>query len=263
MLFAIEHAILMIAPRQFCQGWPVGHRGLGSEVLRIYASAMGEFASSLGFDPADLPRFCLDDALPDGPPRNGNDIVVGSVGWAIPRLASLAASIRLGGSAWAETVAPSGRRVVGGLLARFSMLLGRRAEFLRGFTGPSVRDEDDPLESADIVDPRDLFPSATPEMAGQIREEWHLIYRSARLQFRSMVLDRDYPPNVAGALLVERIETMFMVRTDETDRCGLASRWHMQATRAAIDHELKGSPLDLDGNLFDPDDFGDPIGAEL
>lgn len=70
-------------------------------------------------------------------------------------------------------------------------------------------------------------------------------YRSKRLLLRSHVRLAGLASNVAAVLVRERAETW-------GDRSSF-SAWIDQTTRLAIEHELAGSELDLDGEAFDPD----------
>jgi hypothetical protein len=70
-------------------------------------------------------------------------------------------------------------------------------------------------------------------------------YRSKRLLLRSHVRIAGLAFNVAAALVRERSETW-------GDRSSYAA-WVDQTTRLAIEHELAGGELDIDGESFDPD----------
>jgi hypothetical protein len=70
-------------------------------------------------------------------------------------------------------------------------------------------------------------------------------YRSKRLLVRSHIRIAGLAPNVAAAMVRERSETW-------GDRSAYTA-WVDQTTRLAIEHELEGGGLDIDGNPFDPD----------
>ncbi|WZP01176.1 hypothetical protein EP7_005570 (plasmid) [Isosphaeraceae bacterium EP7] len=70
-------------------------------------------------------------------------------------------------------------------------------------------------------------------------------YRSKRFWLRSQVAIGGVAPNAAAAIVRERSESWI--------RPGSFERWLAQTTGLAIEHELAGSSLDIDGNPFDPD----------
>jgi hypothetical protein len=257
-IFNIDMASLPLTPRQFAEGWTASERGQEPETLRAYASAFVTLASSLGYVPCDLPVFCLNYELPADPPRDESGTVIGSLGWVLPRLSAIGWSIQDGVPVWcdlADKIEEGDRQTAGGLITRCARMLERRAAFLDGFKGPSVRDRDEPMDAADLFDMRDVFPNSTPEKDGLTDHECLLVYRAARVQFRAKVQAGDYPPNVAAAAIVERTEQKFCAADAGPTGCSLISRWRMQPIRLAVDHELKGHPFDPDGNRFDHDDY--------